>query len=164
MTWTILKWGVPALALIAVAGAFLTKKTFHVERVIAASPEEIWAVLMDTKAYADWNPVFTNVEGQYIQGARVRNTVLDPDGKALEMTAEVRSLAAARELRQYGGIPGFITFDHRWILEPVDGGTRVIQHEVDRGIYLWFWNSDWIEPSYASVLEALEQRSLRPPS
>ncbi|MBO9407849.1 SRPBCC domain-containing protein [Shimia sp. R9_1] len=154
MLWSILKWGLPALAFVAVAGAF-TRKTFHVETVIPATPEQVWAVLIDTKAYSEWNPVFVSVEGTYAQGAKLQNKVRDPKGNILEMTATVIALNPERELRQYGGIPGVITFDHRWLLEPVEGGTKVIQHEVDRGFYLWFWNSNWIEPAYRSVNDAL---------
>ena len=157
MLWSTLKWGLPVLAVLAVAGV-LTRKTFHVETVIPASPEQVWAVLMDTTAYPEWNPVFVEVEGAFAEGAKMRNTVRDPDGKLLEMTATVTALIPERELRQYGGIPGVITFDHRWLLEPIEGGTKVIQHEVDRGFYLWFWNSDWIEPAYQSVNDALAKK------
>ena len=48
MLWTVLKWGVPAVLLIAEAGAVFTRKTFHFETVIEALPEEIWVVLIDT--------------------------------------------------------------------------------------------------------------------
>ena len=41
----------------------------------------------------------------------------------------------------------------------VDGGTRFVQHEADRGIWLWFWNSDWIEPASTRVLEAFTERA-----
>lgn len=157
MLWTILKWGVPFLAIIAVAGAF-TRKTFHVETVIAAPPEEVWAVLMDTSAYPDWNPVFVEVQGAYVEDAEMLNMVRDPSGKILKMTATVATLAPARELRQKGGIPGILTFDHQWMLQPVEGGTRVVQHETDQGIGLWFWNSDWIEGAYSRVGDALGAR------
>lgn len=157
MLWTFLKWAVPALVLLAVAG-LSTRKTFHAETVISATPEQVWAVLMQTDAYPEWNPVFVEVNGIYAQGTTVQNKVRDPDGKILEMTATVTTLTPKRELHQYGGFPGIITFDHRWLLEPVEGGTKVTQHEVDRGLYLWFWNSDWIEPAYRSVNEALEAR------
>lgn len=33
----------------------------------------------------------------------------------------------------------------------------MIQHEVDRGIGPWFWNSDWIEPAYTATSEALAE-------
>ena len=113
---------------------------------------------MDTSAYPEWNPVFVEVAGKYAEGAKMLNKVRDPKGNILEMTAKVKTVHEARELRQTGGIPGVITFDHQWLLEPVEGGTRVIQHEVDRGLYLWFWDSSWIEPAYAKTTKALEER------
>lgn len=157
MLRTILIWGLIAVSIMAVAGSFM-RKSFHVETVIAAPPEAIWAVLMDTSSYPDWNPVFVEVDGTYADGAQMLNRVRDPSGKLLEMTATVTSLVPARELRQKGGMPGVLTFDHQWLLEPVPDGTRVIQHELDRGIGLWFWNSDWIEPAYSRVNEALDGR------
>ena len=153
-----LKFAALAVIVIAVAGALLTRKTFHVEQVIAAPPEDIWSTLMETAAYPEWNPVFVEVAGKYAEGAKMLNKVRDPKGNILEMTAKVKTVREARELRQTGGIPGVITFDHQWLLEPVEGGTRVIQHEVDRGLYLWFWDSSWIEPAYAETLRALGDR------
>ncbi|MEM6496077.1 MAG: SRPBCC domain-containing protein [Pseudomonadota bacterium] len=155
---SILKWAVLAVVMIAVAGDVFTRKTFHVETVIAAPPEKAWAVLMDTSAYPEWNPVFVSVDGKYTKGAQLLNKVKDPSGKILEMTATVTEVTTNKMLRQRGGIWGVITFDHQWILEPVPGGTKVIQHEVDRGLFLWFWDSSWIEPSYARTNEALKKR------
>lgn len=153
-----IKWGIPALLVIAVAISFSTSKTFHVERTIPAPPEVVWNVLIDTAAYPEWNPVFVEVNGTYAEGTKVQNKVKDPNGKILEMTALVETLRSSEELRQSGGIPGILSFDHRWLLEPVEGGTKVTQHEVDRGIGLWFWNSDWIEPAYSATNEALAKR------
>ena len=159
MPWTIVKWSVPLLLLaVVVAAAVFTKKTFHVETVVSAPPVAVWAVLVDTSRYADWNPVVIAVDGNYAEGRTVTNTVRFPDGSDVEMAATVKTLIDREELRQTGGIPGLLTFDHRWLLEPVDGGTRVVQYEVDRGLWLWFWNSDWIEPAYSDVLDALADR------
>ena len=161
MFWTILKFGLPILGVLMgalVAASMLTTKTFRVEIFIPAPPETVWAVLMETENYPDWNPTFVKVEGSYELGAKLQNTVKSPDGSLLKMTATVRALTPNRELRQTGGIPGIITFDHRWLLEPVEGGTKVTQHELDRGGFLWFWNSDWIEPAYSSTNEALARR------
>ena len=151
-------WVVLTLVAIAAAASFATQKTFHVEIDIPASPDAVWAVLVDTAAYPQWNPVFVEVDGAYAEGETVLNRVREPDGAILEMTATVETLIPGAELRQSGGIPGILTFDHRWLLEPADGGTKVIQHEVDRGIGLWFWSSDWLEPAYAATNEALAER------
>lgn len=75
------------------------------------------------------------------------------------MTSTVVVMTPEKELRQKGGVPGILTFDHRWLLEPVPGGTRVTQYEVDRGIGLWFWDSSWIEPAYSKVNNALKIRA-----
>ncbi|WP_305989300.1 SRPBCC domain-containing protein [Roseibium sp. MMSF_3544] len=158
MVLTVLKWGIPALTIAAIAGAFLTKKTFHVETMIEAPAEAVWAVLLDTRSYPEWNPVFVEANGDYSEGAKLAYKVRDPNGNLLEMTGTVVTITPSRELRQTGGVPGLLTFDHQWLLEPVDGGTKVIQHEIDRGLGLWFWNSDWIEPSYAKTLDALKKR------
>ncbi|MEX3010310.1 SRPBCC family protein [Hoeflea sp. TYP-13] len=158
MIWTILKWVITPLLLVAVVLALIGRETFHVEVTIPAPPEEVWAVLMDTSAYGDWNPVFTKVEGEYNEGANIRNTVQAPDGQILDIETTVKVLNENRELRQTGGMTGLLTFDHQWLLESVEGGTRVTQHEIDQGLYMWFWDSGWIEPSYAKVSEALRDR------
>ena len=163
-TRSLFKWGVPAVLLtvliVAVAAAFVTRKTFVVEIWIPAPPEAVWEVLIDTEAYPQWNPVFVEVEGVYVAGKTVLNRVREPGGAILEMTATVETLLPGAELRQSGGIPGILTFDHLWQLESTDDGTKVIQHEVDRGIGPWFWNSDWIEPAYTATSEALAERVL----
>ena len=67
-------------------------------------------------------------------------------------------MAKPGELNQGGGIFGILTFDHRWLLEPVEEGTRVTQHEEYRGIWVWFWDAGWVEPSYRKANEALRDR------
>lgn len=157
MLRTILKVGLPSVLALLVA-SLLTTRTFHVEIIIPAPPEDIWSVLMDTESYPDWNPTVVQVDGQYEVGAKLPTKVLDPVGKVLEMTNTVKTLTPNRELRQTGGVIGMITYDHQWLLEPVEHGTRVTQHEIDRGALLWFWNSDWIEPAYSRANEALSRR------
>lgn len=146
------------ILLVVGAAATFTSKTFHVEVEIAAPPEAIWAVLTDTARYSEWNPTQVEVRGTHRVGESVSARFAAPGGEVLEIEMTVRDLRTAQLLRQVGGVPGVITFDHSWILKPVNGGTRVIQHEVDRGIYLWFWDSSWIEPAYQRAGEALRDR------
>ena len=161
MIWSLIKWGIGLTVLAVAILSFAGKKTFHVEIDIPAPPEAVWAVLTDTKSYGEWNPVFIKVIGGYGEGANVTNFVKDPSGKILEIGATVSTFSVARELRQDGGVPGFLTFDHQWLLESVEGGTRVTQHDVDRGFWLWFWDSSWIIPSYTMANEALRKRVMQ---
>ena len=82
MALTILKWTAPLL-LVVLAAALFTRKTFHVEMFVAASPAEVWSVLIDTENYPKWNPVFVDVDGEYREGATVRNSVRFPDGSTV---------------------------------------------------------------------------------
>ena len=72
----------------------------------------------------------------------------------------VTALVANRELRQSGGLPGILTYNHSWLLQPVAGGTLVRQIDVDRGGFLWFWDTSWIEPAYQRANAALAARVL----
>ena len=65
---------------------------------------------------------------------------------------------SAAKVAAHDWVLSTMTFDHRWLLEHADGGTKVIQHEVDRGIGLWFWNEDLIEPAYAATNAALAEK------
>lgn len=147
-----------ALIAVVVGLGLLVEKTFRAEVVIPAPPEAVWTVLMDTAAYGDWNPVFVGVDGAYTEGGDVLNHVAFPGGEIVEINAQVDTVTPNEALRQSGGVPLVLTFDHQWLLEPVDGGTRVTQYEVDRGIYLLFWDSSWVEPAYADTNQALSER------
>ena len=140
------------------AASFLTSKTFEAEITIAAPPEKVWAVLMDTKSYPEWNPTFVAVSPPYALGAKISSRVKKPDGAFIDMRPTVKTLRANRELGQAGGVPGILTYHHKWLLEPVAGGTHVRQIDVDRGGFLWFWDSRWVEPAYRRANEALAAR------
>ena len=160
MIMVILKWVVPLLVLVLLAAAVFTKKTFHTEIFIPASQEEVWKVLIATEEYKEWNPVNVDIVGEFKQGGRVKTKFVDPKGAVMNITAKVKAIEPHRLLQQGGGIPGVLTFNHQWILEEGEGGTKVIQHEVDKGFYLLFWDSSWIEPAYAKASAALKQRVL----
>ena len=46
----------------------------YTETIIAAEPEEVWAVITDAPNYKNWNPVITNAVGTYAEGATIINT------------------------------------------------------------------------------------------
>ena len=41
----------------------------YTETIIAAELEEVWAVITDASNYKNWNPVITEAEGTYSEGA-----------------------------------------------------------------------------------------------
>ncbi len=135
-------------------------KSVDAELTIAASPEEIWSVLMDGAHYGEWNPVLVQVEGEFREGAQLTYQMMTESGEAAEVEARVLELDPGRELNQAGGYWGILTFDHHWILEPVEGGTRVTQHEDYTGIGVLFFDPSWFEAAYARGNQALRDRVL----
>ena len=139
----------------------LGHKEVFTEIFIEATPEEVWAVITDAPAYADWNPVIVKAEGDYEMGAKINNLVVEKDKDPVEIKSRVELFAPPNHLNQFGGYVGVITFDHHYILEAVDGGTRVIQREDYTGFYVHFWDAEWMTPAYQSVNEALRDEVLR---
>ena len=130
----------------------------HTEIVIPADAEIIWAVLTDASGYKEWNPVLVPVEGDLQEGQKLKYQMTQPDGKQSEVMARVKTMVELKELNQSGGTPGILTFDHKWLLESVNEGTRVTQHEEYRGVGVIFWDASWVEPAYRNVNEALRNR------
>ena len=145
---------------VAVLLGAITKKIFHVEIEIAAPPEAVWDVLTDTEHYQEWNPTQVEIRGAHALGSKLVAVFDAPEVTPFEVELTVSEMEAPHLLRQRGGVPGIITFDHRWTVTPTEHGSLVVQHEVDRGIYLLFWDSSWIEPAYKRASEALRDRVL----
>ena len=144
-----------------VAFSLLGHKSVHAELLIPASPEEIWSVLTDAPHYSEWNPVFVDVQGEYREGGKLTYQMKDQTGKTTEVVATIVELDPGKELNQFGGMRGVLTFDHHWLLESVEGGTKVTQHEDYRGIGVWFWDPSWFQTAYAQANEALRDRLAR---
>lgn len=150
-----------SLLVLVMAFSLLGHKSVHAERVVAATPEEIWAVITDAQTYPEWNPVFVQVEGEYGPDAKLAYQMKDASGATTQVTSTVIKFDPQRELEQFGGIRGVLTFDHHWILEPVEGGTKVTQHEDYRGIGVWFWDPSWFEGAYGRAIDGLAERLSR---
>ena len=102
---------------------------------IAASPQQVWAVLTDLASYPEWNPLFREASGQLTAGARVTLKSVHPANGRL-MTVKVKVLAAepATELRWASSLPGIITGEHSFSLTAAGNGTRLVQTETYRGL------------------------------
>ncbi|MCR9097175.1 MAG: SRPBCC family protein [bacterium] len=152
------RWAGLALAAVGLSGC----KSVHAELFVPASSAEVWSVLMAGDEYGAWNPVLVEVAGTFREGATMSYQMMTSDGTATPVDAEIVKLDPERELNQYGGYPGILTFDHHWILEPVEGGTQVTQHEDYAGVGVFFFDSDFFQQAYERGLEALRERVANP--
>lgn len=134
------------------------KKSVQHEIIIDANVEKVWSVLIDTEKYSEWNPVMELVNGKVEVGNKVRYKFTQDDENISEIDSKVISIVPKKLLKQGGGVPLIITFDHKYILEPIDGKTKVTIHEEYTGAYVNFWNPEPVEKAYGRLNKALKAR------
>ena len=104
---------------------------------IDASPERVWAILMDFGAYPDWNPFIRSIEGDARRDGRLKVRIQPSGGRAMRFNPTVLAAEPSRELRWLGklGVKGLFDGEHRLVLEALpNGGTKFRQEEGFMGI------------------------------
>lgn len=104
--------------------------------MIAAPPERVWRWLVRADLWPTWFAGASNVRfeaggPELAVGARVVWRML---GATIRVT--VRRAEAPRFLDWEGGAAGVHAY-HAWLLEPADGGTRIVTEETERGPLPW---------------------------
>jgi hypothetical protein len=102
---------------------------------IAATPEQVWAVLADLPGYPQWHPVFRAVSGQLAAGSKLTITTTVPaSGHTMTVKVTVVTAEPGAELRWVSKLLGVTISERRFLLSPVDGGTLLVQAETYRGL------------------------------
>lgn len=137
---------------------FTGRKSVHHEITINATPDEVWSVLTDTDKYKDWNPVMLLKEGSVQEGQKVVYQFTQAEGNQYDITTTVKKVTENKLLNQGGGMPGLLTFNHQYILEPSGNGTKLTIHEDYGGIGVNFWNPKPVQAAYERLNEAIKER------
>lgn len=105
---------------------------------VAASPERVWSVLTDFRAYADWNPFLTSVQGAARKGARLTIRLAPPGKPAVTVRPVVDALEAPRRLawKGFALAPGFFDGEHCFDIETIPGGCRLTHSERFSGVFV----------------------------
>jgi hypothetical protein len=161
-----------AAVLVVLAGysvwALTNPTTLRTEIEVDASPDQVWRVLADRDAYAEWNPFIVSSTGDLVAGQRIRNTLKDGEGKESVFEPELLVVEPGRELRWIGkvGFGGIFDGEHAFRIEPAGPGrVRFVQEEVFRGVAVPFmrgWLDDKIKPQFDAMNRALAEQ-LRTP-
>jgi hypothetical protein len=136
-------------------------RELHTAVEIAASADQVWAVLTDFAAFPEWNPFLTTVTGEAAVGAHLEVRLQPPGGRALTVRPTVLAADPARELRWIGHLlfPGLFDGEHRFVVEraPMGGPTdvvRFVQAERFTGVLVpLIWKR--LEPSTRAGFEAM---------
>lgn len=134
------------------------KKSVHTEISIPAPSGTVWSVLTDIQNTKTWNPVLIPLEGELKEGTQIKYEFRQDENSISTIPATVKQIIDNRLLNQTGGMPGLLTFDHKYKLEPADGGTKVTIHEDYRGIMVPFWNPAPVEEAYKRLASALKDQ------
>ncbi len=148
-TWSLAIAGILA-ALISLS--LFTRRSVRAVLTIDARPDEIWQVLTNPEGYVDWNPIHVSVEGRFEEGATLAVEKKNPDSSVSILAPRVERVVPNQVLRQTGGVAGLLAFDHTWRLDPVEGGTKVTQHEMYQGIGVLFLDEVWVATAYRRAL------------
>jgi hypothetical protein len=128
-----------------------------------AAPEQVWTVLTDVAAHADWNPFIPHMAGSLEVGRRIDVRIAPPGGRAMTFHPTVTAVEPERRLAWLGRllVPGLFDGAHSFTLETLpDDRTRLTQSETFRGVLVPFSGSvlQRTEAGFAAMNEALRRR------
>ncbi len=97
--------------------------------------ERVWQVVTDFRAYPEWNPWITRMEGESKVGSRIGVTVKAPGRKDTNFVSEVIEIKPNREMLMRGTVlKGMLGDDHWFKFEAVgENQTRFFQSVVFKG-------------------------------
>jgi hypothetical protein len=129
---------------------------------IAATPEQVWAVLTDLDAYHDWNPFIQSASGQLTEGAALTLRLVPAQGRAMTFRPRVLAVQPGKLLRWIGRLimPGIFDGTHQFALEDLGGHTRLTQSETFRGVLVPFTGKTVTrtESDFRALNQALKKR------
>lgn len=129
---------------------------------IAATPQQVWAVLADLDAYQDWNPFIRSASGQLTVGSTLTLRMVPAHGRTFTMHPRLLAVQPGALLRWIGRliVPGIFDGTHQFALEDLGGHTRLTQSETFRGVLTLFTGKTITntESDFRALNQALKQR------
>jgi hypothetical protein len=97
---------------------------------IAATPEQVWSVLLDFARYPEWNPFVRSIEGLPSEGSAIKVTLSTQGGKTMIFTPIVFRHHPGREFRWKGKflLPGILDGEHYFCLSADRKGSTQLTH------------------------------------
>jgi hypothetical protein len=103
---------------------------------IAATPENVWAVLADLASYSQWHPVYQSVTGQPAAGSKLTiKTTVPSTGRSMTVKVTVVKAEPDTELRWVSKLLGLTISKRRFLLSPSGDGTLLVQAQTYHGLF-----------------------------
>jgi len=136
-----------------------TEHAFEGAATIDAPPDRVWAVLVDSAHWTDWDSGVDDVRGAIAPGAKIVIRATVAPGRAFPV--RVTTFEPPRVLVFTGGMPlGLFRGVRTYTLTPVGSGTKLTMREVYSGPMLGaIWKSmPDLSPSFAQFTGGLKAR------
>ena len=129
-------------------GAFAM--TCGVQVNIRASAEIVWSLLTDAKGFPRWNSTVTGIDGQILEGERLR---LHVPGTNRTFTPKVSGIVTARRMIWSDGLPYIFRGVRTFVLEPrEDRSTDFVMAEHFSGLMFALFKR--MLPDFGPIFEA----------
>jgi hypothetical protein len=126
---------------------------------IAATPEQIWAVLVDPVEYPQWNPFIRSLKGIIKKGERLTVFIQPTGSKGMTFRPTVLVAKPHQEIRWLGHLllPNIFDGEHYFQIEVIAPNcTRFIHGEKFSGILVGFFKSS-LDGETKAGFEAMNQ-------
>ena len=136
-----------------------TEHAFEADATIAATPDRVWAILVDSDHWADWDSGIDSVTGRIEPGAKIVIRAKVAAGRAFPV--KVTTFDAPTTLVFTGGMPlGLFRGVRTYTLTPKGSGTEFTMREEYSGPMLGaIWKSiPDLNPSFARFTRGLKAR------
>jgi hypothetical protein len=135
------------------------------ETEIAATPREVWSILVDFGRYPEWNPLIPKIRGWPEPGAPLDFRV-ELGGRRFPVQARVLRADRERELRWRGPrsklLGKLFAGEHYFALEPAPLGCRFIHGENFTGVtasLVWPRLEPLVRDGYSRMNSAIKARA-----
>jgi hypothetical protein len=139
-------------------------KSFEASSTISATPDTIWAILVDGAHYPDWDSGVVSVAGRIAPGETIK--VVSGANPGRTFPVKVSGFDPARSMVWSGGMPlGLFKGVRTFTLSPAgDGTTRFdVREEYTGPLLPMMWRSmPDLGPSFTKFATGLKQRAERP--
>ena len=132
---------------------------------IAATPENVWAVLADLASYPKWHPMYQAVTGQLAAGSTLTITSTHPtSGRTITARVKVLTAEPDSELRWGSRLLGRTISERKFRLSSTADGTSLEQAGTYSGLgggrgRAMMKVLDRIKDSFTAINEAIKQQA-----
>lgn len=133
-------------------------KEFSASATIHAPKEKIWAILIDTSKWPEWDPFCDRIEGDVALGNEV--TAFSKLSPGRGFSVKVVELADARQMTWQGGMPlGLFKGVRKFTLEPKGDAVQFTMHEQFTGLMSGLIPLPDMTEAFEKFVAGLKQRA-----